>query len=47
MFFTEVTGNRVSDHYARNICKFETSVSLSKNRCSVDFIDIKNTLPKH
>ena len=47
MFFTEVTGNRVSDHYARNICKSETSVSLSKNRCSVDFIDIKNTLPKH
>ena len=42
MFFTEVTGSRVSDYYARNIYK-----GLSKNSCSVDLIDIKNTLPKH
>ena len=41
MFLTEVTGNRVSDHYARKLCK-----GLSKNSCSVDLIDIKNTLLK-
>ena len=42
MFFTEVTGSRVSDYYARNIYK-----GLSENRCFVDLTDIKNTLPKH
>ena len=36
-FFTEVTGNKVSDHYLRNINK-----GLSKNSCSVDLSDIKN-----
>ena len=41
MFLTEVTGNRVSDHYARKLFK-----GLSKNSCSVDLIDIKNTLLK-
>ena len=41
MFFTEVTGNRVSDHDARNIQLYE---GLSKNSCSVDLIDTKNTL---
>ena len=41
MFLTEVTGNRASDHYARKLFK-----GLSKNSCSVDLIDIKNTLLK-
>ena len=38
-FFTEVTGNKVGDYYARNIY---VKVSL-KVSCSVDLIDIKNT----
>ena len=42
-FFTEVTGNKVDDYYARNIY---VKVSL-KVSCSVDLIDIKNTFRKH
>ena len=41
MFLTEVTGNRVSDYYARKLFK-----GLSKNSCSMDLIDIKSTLLK-
>ena len=37
-----VFGNRVSDHYARNIY-----IKVSKNSCLVDLIDLKNTFPKH
>ena len=43
MFFEEVTGHRVSDHYAKK----HLHKSLSKNSCSVDLVDIKSTLLKH
>ena len=39
-FFTEVTGNSVSDHYARNIyIKVVLKIAVLS--------EIKNTLPKH
>ena len=38
-FFTQVTGNRVSDHYARNVYIKVFFI----NSCSVDVSAIKNT----
>ena len=42
-FFTQVTGNRASDHYARNVYIYK---GLSMNSCSVDVSAIKNTSAK-
>ena len=45
-FFTEVTGNRLKNHYARNILYKSLSKS-SYSVSSVDLSDIKNTLLKY
>ena len=43
-FFTQVTGNRVNDHYARNVyMKVFLYNCICINNCSVDVIAIKNT----
>ena len=42
-FLTQVTGNRVSDYYAKK----HAYKGLSINSCSVDVTAIKNTWSKH